>query len=134
MNTYVQVRVAGEVYAIPVRNVVAVAPPGAVTRVPGTRPELVGVRNMRGAILPVFDLAAMLSLPCTAPPGRVLVTETGGCQAGFQVDEVDAVRPLGEPDADAESPLLAGALLTDGELIGFIDIPQLFGTLARSAS
>ena len=98
VSSYVQFRVAGEAYAVPTGHVVEVAPPAELTRVPGTRPELAGVRNMRGAILPVIDLAGMLGISRTARPGRVLVAEAGNRQAGFEIDEVDAVRELADPD------------------------------------
>ena len=132
MNTYVQFRVAGEAYAIPAGHVLEVAPPAELTRVPGTRPELVGVRNTRGTILPVIDLAALLGITRTAPPGRVLVAEAGDRRAGFEIDEVDAVRVLAEPDTETESPLLTGARLDGGQLIGFLDIRRVFDELHRS--
>lgn len=100
---------------------------------PGARPELVGVRNMRGTILPVIDLAGLLGISRTGPPGRVLVAEAGNRQAGFEIDEVDAVRELAEPDAEAESPLLLGARLDGGHLIGYLDILRVFDELHRSA-
>lgn len=132
MSTYVQFRVAGETYAVPAGHVVEVAPTAELSRVPGTRPGLAGVRNMRGTILPVIDLAALLGIARTTPPGRVLVAEAGGQQAGFEIDEVDAVRVLAEPDAEADSPLLIGARLDGGQLIGFIDVPRVFADLLRS--
>ncbi len=132
MSTYVQFRVAGETYAVPAGHVVEVAPTAELTRVPGTRPELAGVRNLRGTILPVIDLAALLGIARAAPPRRVLVAEAGGQQAGFEIDEVDAVRVLAEPDAEADSPLLTGARLDGGQLIGFIDVPRVFAGLHRS--
>lgn len=132
MSTYVQFRVAGEAYAVTAGHVVEVAPPAELTRVPGTRPEMAGVRNMRGTILPVIDLAALLGVTRTAPPGRVLVAEAGEQRAGFEIDEVDAVRVLAEPDEETESPLLTGARLDGEELIGFLDIPRVFEELHRS--
>jgi chemotaxis signal transduction protein len=132
VSTYVQFRVAGEAYAVPARHVVEVAPPAELTRVPGTRPELAGVRNMRGTILPVIDLAALLGISRGTSPGRVLVAEAGEHRAGFEIDEVDAVRVLAEPDAETESPLLTGTRLDGGRLIGFLDVPRVFDDLLRS--
>jgi chemotaxis signal transduction protein len=63
----------------------------------------------------------------------VLVAESGDRRAGFEIDEVDAVRVLAEPDAEAESPLLTGVRLDGGQLIGFLDIPRVFDELHRSA-
>jgi twitching motility protein PilI len=132
VSTYVQFRVAGEAYAVPAGHVVEVAPPAELTRVPGTRPELAGVRNMRGTILPVIDLAALLGISRGTPPGRVLVAEAGELRAGLEIHEVDAVRVLAEPDAETESPLLTGTRLDGGQLIGFLDVPRVFDHLLRS--
>ena len=69
--------VAAESYAMPVEHVLEVADLGDVAPVPGSRPEMLGVRNMRGQILPVVDLALLLGIPRTAPPGRLVVAEAG---------------------------------------------------------
>jgi chemotaxis signal transduction protein len=135
--------VAAEIYALPVQNALEVADLGPVTPVPGARPELVGIANMRGQILPVMDLAELLGIARegqrtatpepqqgtspTAPPGRVLVAEAAGLRVGFTVDEVHGVAEFAGPSAEARSGVLAGTVLSDGQLIGFIDVPRLFG-------
>ena len=75
MSVHVRLRVASEAYAIPVEHVLEIADLGQVRAVPGARPELLGVRNLRGQILPVSDLARLLEIPRTVPPGRLLVAE-----------------------------------------------------------
>ena len=60
MNAYVRFRVAEEAYAVSVLNVLEVASLGEVTPVPGAPVQILGVRNLRGKILPVIDLAALL--------------------------------------------------------------------------
>ena len=64
----------------------------------------------------------------------MLVAEAGEHRAGFEIDEVDAVRVLAEPDAQTESPLLTGTRLDGGQLIGFLDVPRVFDDLLRSLS
>jgi chemotaxis signal transduction protein len=129
MPVYVQLTVASEAYAMPVANVLEVAGLGPVRAVPGARPEVMGVRNMRGQILPVVDLARLLGIARTGPPGRLLVAEAGGCQAGFAIDEVGWVGDLADAAEDTESDMLAGAVLSEGDLIGVIDVPRVFGSL-----
>jgi chemotaxis signal transduction protein len=87
------------------------------------------VRNLRGQILPVVDLALLLGIPQTGRPGRLLVVEAGGRQAGFAIDEVSAVGELGDPTEETESDLLVGATLSGGHLVGVIDVPRLFDSL-----
>jgi chemotaxis signal transduction protein len=76
------------------------------------------------------DLARLLGIPRAEPAGQLLVVGAGGEQAGFVIDEVARVGELPDPTEDTESRLLRGALLTDGELVGVIDVPAVFGALA----
>ena len=114
---------------MPVEHVREVADLGQVEAVPGARPELLGIRNLRGQILPVVDLARLLGLARSAPPGRLLVAEAGGRQACFAIDEVSGVGELPGPAEETESDLLVGAALGDGELTGVIDVPRVFDAL-----
>ena len=62
MRVYVRLRVAAETYAMPVEHVLEVAEIGLVRAVPRARPEMLGVWNLRGQILPVVDLAQLLGI------------------------------------------------------------------------
>jgi purine-binding chemotaxis protein CheW len=126
--------VASEAYAIPVENVLEVAAMGEVTAVPGSPAEVLGVRSLRGHILPVIDLGLLLgspgpASPGAAPPGRLLVAEAGGHQAGFAIDEVSDVGGLPEPSEETDSSFLRGGLLDRDELVGVIDVPAVFDSL-----
>ena len=130
VNVYVRLRVASEAYAMPVDYVLEVAELGVVRDVPRARPELLGIRNLRGQILPVADLALLLGITRTTPAGRLLVTEAGGHRVGFAIDEVIGVGALADPAEETESGLLIGATLSEGDLIGVIDVPRVFDSLA----
>jgi purine-binding chemotaxis protein CheW len=148
MSVHVRLTVAGEPYAVPVGSVLEVVPLGEVTDVPGSRAELLGVLNLRGQILAVADLAPILGLGRTAeadrttaaePAGRpaglvMMVAESAGRQAGFVIDEVSAVGEVADPTEPTESPVLAGATLAGGELIGVIDLDRVFDALAEPAA
>jgi chemotaxis signal transduction protein len=129
MSIHVHLRVAGEAYAVRIESVLEVVRLGEVTAVPGARAELLGVLNLRGHVLAVADLAPILGLRRTAPPARMLVAESGDCQAGFVIDEVSDVGELRDPTEATESALLAGATLADGDLIGVIDLDRVFDAL-----
>jgi two-component system chemotaxis response regulator CheV len=131
VSVYVRLLVAAEAYAIPVENVREITPLGELTAVPGAPPEVLGVRNLRGQILPVADLALILGLPRASSPALLLVAEAGDRQAGLAVDEVSSVSELAGPAGAAGPGLLTGSALTGGALIGFIDMTRVFGSLAR---
>jgi purine-binding chemotaxis protein CheW len=133
MSTFVRLRVGAEVYAIPVTHVSEIADIGDLTPVPGARPEVLGVRNLRGQILPVVDLAMLLRIPRTAAPAWLVVAEARELAAGLAINEVSGVDELPDTTDEADSDLLAGALLDHGELIGVIDVPSVFTELERAA-
>lgn len=133
MSTYVRLRVAAEAYAMPVTHVREIADVGDLTPVPGAGPEVLGVRNLRGQILPVIDLAMLLRIPRTGTPSRLLVAEAGALVAGLAIDEVSGVDELTAPTGEADSGLLSGALLDHDDLVGVIDVPSVFAELERAA-
>jgi chemotaxis signal transduction protein len=113
--------------------VLEVANLGEVTPVPGAPREILGVRNLRGKILPVVDLAALLGTRRTEPPGRLLVAESEGRQAGLAIDEVTEVGEFAGPAEEGESALLAGTMLEDGDLIGVLDMAAVLDALGGPA-
>lgn len=74
------VRVSGQDFCIEVQFVREVRAWTHITRLPGARPYVRGVLNMRGTVLPVIDLAARLGLPdvdVNANPAIVIVRAEG---------------------------------------------------------
>jgi chemotaxis signal transduction protein len=129
VDVYVRLRVAAEQYAMPIGHVLEVANLGEVRAVPGARPEVLGIQNMRGQILPVVDLAMLLAIPREAPANRLLVAEARGHQVGLAIDEVSGVGQLEDAIEETESDLLVGVALTEGDLVGVIDVPRIFDSL-----
>ena len=127
---HVRVRLGGEAYAVPVEHVIEVAELGTLSPVPGAHGSVLGVRNLRGEVLPVFDLASVLGVTGGNLPQSLLVTEQGGLRAGFAIDEVTDVGALPPVTEETQSELLAGAALDDTGLVGIVDIERLFAALA----
>jgi purine-binding chemotaxis protein CheW len=59
--------VAGEVFALDARQVREILDPAPVTRVPGAKPYVASVLNVRGKVIPLADLSVRLGLA----PSRV---------------------------------------------------------------
>lgn len=79
--------------------------PPVLTRVPGARPWLVGVANVRGSLLPITDLGGLLEVrerERGARENRVLVLNSGSVPAGFLVDEVVGHRQFSANDQVGE--------------------------------
>jgi chemotaxis signal transduction protein len=94
---------------------------------------LLGLCNLRGDVLPVFDLAVVLGSPRSDATRRMVVAERAGTRAGFAVDEVTAVDAFGAAGQAADSDLLSSAVLIDGSLVGVIDVDRLFERLEAAA-
>ena len=98
-GVYVRFRVGSHGYALPVGHVREVAEPGPLSPVPGAPRPVLGVRNLRGQVLPVVDLAVVLGVEHDRKPARLLIAETGDHRAGLAVDEVVDVGDLPEGGA-----------------------------------
>ena len=133
-ETCVRVRIGDEEYALPVRHVPEVAEIGDVTPVPGTPGQVLGIRNLRGEVLPVFDMAAALSAAGGSDPQRIVLADVDGRRCALAVDAVVEVAELEDPTETVESPLLQGAVLLNGRLVGVIDVPALLDALAPDAA
>jgi chemotaxis signal transduction protein len=129
-GVHVRVRVAGEDYAIPVDEVREVGEPGQLTPVPGARAEVLGVSNLRGEVLPIIDLAALLGMRDAGGPERVVIVARDERSAGLAVGEVVDVGEVPEPSEEADSAYLSGAALFDGTLTGVVDVGAVLDALA----
>jgi purine-binding chemotaxis protein CheW len=126
---HVRVRAANEQYALPVSDVLEVAELGEVTPVPGAGATVMGVRNLRGQVVPIVDLARVLGLPPASAPERIVIAEDAGRKAGLAVDEVLGVEELPEPSEAGSSPHVGRAALAEGALVGFVDIPSVLDSI-----
>lgn len=131
--TELQVVVAGERYALPVTAVIEATAFGDVTRIAGAPAAVMGVRPVRGQVLPVIDLHVVFGLPLEAAPRWIVVVEHEQVVAGLAVDGLLDVAPAG-PMRPSESPLLAGEATADGALVGTIAIDALFERVAGVAA
>ena len=103
-----------------VREVIMLPP---MTRVPGARPWLLGLANVRGSLLPVCDLRRLLGEEhqTLARGSRVLVYNSDRVPAGFLVDEVSGYRQFAPGDQRKEmmadsgplAPYLLGAFVRE---------------------
>jgi purine-binding chemotaxis protein CheW len=129
---HVRLRVGREAYALPIENVTEVAELGELTRVPGSGRAVLGVRNLRGQVLPVFDLAQVLRVAHEGRLARIVVADQDGRTAGLAVDDVTDIAPLGDQLEETSLEYLASSVLEDGELVGVIDVARVFDALTES--
>jgi chemotaxis signal transduction protein len=133
-DVHVRLRVGSERYAVCVEHVLEVAELGELSAVPGAGPAVLGVRNLQGQVLPVFDLARVLAVAGESSTRYVVVAQHEGRVAGLAVQQVTDVDALPAATEEPEADHLSGAVLENGQLVGIIDIEHLFGALAREAA
>jgi purine-binding chemotaxis protein CheW len=130
-DLHVRVRVANEDYALSVNDVLEVCEFGEVTPVPGAPAAVLGLRNLRGNVMAVVDLAAILRLAGQPERDRIVVAAQGDRRAALAVDSIVGVEELPEPAETAESLHLIGAALVDGSLVGVIDVKSVLDQIQQ---
>ena len=63
-----------------------------VFSLPGVKPWVLGLANIRGNLLPIIDLAKFLFGEDYSARGRILVVKTADSQMGLRVDEIHSMR------------------------------------------
>jgi twitching motility protein PilI len=106
-----------------------------VTRVPGARPWVRGLANVRGQLLPLTDLRHWLRGTAAAAPrsARVLAVNHRRIPAGLIVDEVYGFRRFRESEQRAASAmpfagideLVTGAFVREGESWPVLSLKRL---------
>lgn len=130
---YVKLRVGSEAYGLPVESVREITELGEVTPVPGSAAAVLGVSDLHGQVLPVFDLARVLGIPRDSSPPRIVVTEYTDCLAGLAVDEVTDVSKFNAEREETDSDYLSYGVLEEGQLIGVLDVERIFEALKEES-
>lgn len=92
--------------------------PAQMTRLPGVQPWVVGLCNVRGRLLPLFDMACYLEgqLAAKHKSQRVLVIEAQGLYSGLVIDQAygmqhfttDLFTPTAPEVPEPLAPFIAG--------------------------
>lgn len=141
--------VAGEEFAVDILAVQEINRMMELTRVPQSPPEVEGVINLRGRIIPVVDLRRRFGMPEAerTEQSRVVVIEVRRRVIGFIVDRVNEVLRISPSIVDTapqmatsiNADFIAGVGKLQDRLLILLDLPKLFGTseveeLAQMAS
>jgi chemotaxis signal transduction protein len=108
----VRVLVAGEPFGLAVDHVDEVVVVGELTVLPGAPAHMLGVRNLRGVVIPVASAAALLGRAQARPPGRLIACHDGARTLALAVEEV-----LGVEEQRDGLPLLDVGELFDAAAI-----------------
>jgi purine-binding chemotaxis protein CheW len=103
-------RLAQERYALENRYVQEVCPLKGLTPLPCTPPFVLGVVNVRGRILPVFDLKRFFDLPATGLTNlhSIILVRGNDLELGLLADAIVGVRSLPADGLQPSLPTLTG--------------------------
>ena len=115
-----------------------------VTPLPNTPPFVRCVINLRGAVVPIFDLRVRLGGGVTQPTSAnvVIVVEIGSESVGLLVDTVSdilaldasALQPVPATAADEEHTFLSALATHEERMVALIDVNRLFNRGVPSIS
>ena len=105
------------------------------TIVPLAPPHLIGMTNLRGAILPIVDLGVLLGLPARRGTISALVVEAKAVRVALAVDRVLGVEALeavlGHGPSEVESAQLArGHVRRGSDDVPVLDVEKIVESLA----
>lgn len=115
----------GQYFVAPMGEVTEMLEVPSFTRLPGVLPWVKGVANVRGRLLPVFDMGSFFggNLSSQRKQRRVLILEDGDIYTGLEVDQVfgmkhfpiDTYREESENIPEAISPFTVGSYELAGQ-------------------
>lgn len=106
-----------------------------VTPLPHTPQEMVGISNLRGAVIPIIDLSVKLGMSPIQASERsaIVVADVGGSIIGLLVDGVSDIMTVSAkllqavPAAAALSTEYSDGILTqDASMICFLNLEKMF--------
>jgi purine-binding chemotaxis protein CheW len=122
-------------YAVDIMIVREIKGWNGVTRVPNSPPSMRGVMNLRGLIVPIFDLRTRFGLGATEATEKnvTIILSSGNKMIGMLVDTVSDILDtcIGEikpapNQAEIDDKYVTGLISVNDKMVILLDIDQLF--------
>ncbi|MHB1017043.1 MAG: chemotaxis protein CheW [Coriobacteriia bacterium] len=139
-------RIGQEWYAVPIAMVREIHNEYTVTRIPRVPDYILGVVNVRGEIVSVTDLGALIRVPSRTvldidgdmPSAIVVANET--CVSALVVDEIGDIIDVAEETIEpplstldkAQAEFMSGSVFVDGLLIGVVNVEKILEPIGES--
>lgn len=133
MTRYLRFRLGLEHFAIPLLSIREVVAVPETTRVPHTPPHFLGIMNVRGQIVSIFDMRLKLGIkPEKSSETAVIICDFDPLSFGVVVDSVDSVMNLEaseiapRPDIDTKtnSEYIQGVVHRDDKLVLVLNLAK----------
>lgn len=136
-------RVADQDYAVEILEVKEIRRYTPTTLVPDAPSYMIGVINLRGTVVPVFDLRMRFGTGAATIDRNtaIIVVTVGPRNIGIVVDSVTRVlkvsgemlRPVPQFARSVESTFLLGLIQAGEQLVTWLDVPRLLGAELEAA-
>lgn len=133
---FISFTIGDEEYGVDIMAIREIKGWTASTELPNTPEYMRGVINLRGAIVPIFDLRARFSGGLTQASARhvIIVVSVHDRVIGILVDAVADIitvsaadiQPVPELDHHDHSGFLTGLVTVEGRMVALLDLHQLF--------
>lgn len=119
-------RAREQLCALPLDNVIETMRPLPIEPMAGSPPFVCGLSVVRGVVVPVADLGAILGLDNPPKPGRFVTLKIGERQVALSVEEVIGISRLPLASLDDLPPLLCESAAEVVSAVGRLDTSLLF--------
>lgn len=127
--------VCGQVYCLNIMMIREIRRWASVTTLPHAEAHVLGVINLRGSVIPVFDLAVHFGLGKTAPGPRnvVIIADVEGQSSGLLVESVSEILTVDKADIQdppkvgkgGHSSLIEGVISVGDDMAQLIDLRHI---------
>ena len=144
VRQFISFKIGDEEYGVDIMAIREIKGWTDTTELPDSPPHLRGVINLRGAIIPVFDLRARFSGQLTeATPRHVTIVVTVGRRVlGILVDAVadiitvaaGDIQPVPELERGERSRFLSGLVTVEGRMVALLDLESMLQSDLEAAA
>jgi purine-binding chemotaxis protein CheW len=136
----VSFRVGGQDFCVDIMSVREIRGWTPATVLPHAPPYILGVINLRGAVVPIVDLSARMGLEPIIPDARhvIVICVVDGQTVGFLVDAVSdilgvkqaAIQPTPTVASDLALAFFEGVIAIEQRMLRLIDIEAVLPRIA----
>ena len=137
-------RIGNQEFCVDIMSVREIRGWTPATPMPHAPADVVGIINLRGAVLPIMDLSARLGMAPSEPTPRhvIIVAQTRRKIVGLLVEAVsdiltitqDNIQPTPDLASDFVRQLAKGILSIDDRMICLLELDTLFGGQENEAA
>ncbi|MFC3677012.1 chemotaxis protein CheW [Ferrovibrio xuzhouensis] len=135
IHEYLTFMVDGQDYGIDLLSVTEIRGWTAERPLPNSPSHVRGVINLRGLVIPIYDLRIRLGAPAVPPTvsNVVIVVQAAAGDFGLLVDSVSDILPVGDSErqpvpstaVSSDDRFLAALVARDARMVSLIDLDQL---------